>query len=388
MGHPYGNNSYQQSVICNSFGSGEMEKHRRAGILVAFAIVAALVFGGCTQSAPASPTSAPAAKSTSAAAAQPTAAAQTQPSGAKPNIPSVTGAKANIAGASSGSATFVKMVQFSQLLNQELGTEIAVEVSAGNAAAPDLVQSKQVDFATTYEGLFADSYPGVGWYDKKPHPDLRAMAYIGLHLIQFYVPASSSITKIQDLQGKRVSLSTAGSGVDSYARRIFEKLGIKPEKIVNMNPADATDLMKQGQLDACGVMGYIHPNIISAASTTAIRAFGIDPSLAAQVNQVLPTLHVYSIPANSYVGQDKEFQTLGDLEVIFTHKDLPEELVYQMTKTAYKNVEKLGSLEPSVKLVLSKPEFAKNSPVPMHKGAARYFKEAGIELSGAAAPKD
>jgi TRAP transporter TAXI family solute receptor len=352
-------------------------------------LLAGLAAGGgllaaCSSAPGPAPTSAPAA---GAPAGQPTAAAAGQPTGAKPNIPGLTGAKLTIAGASSGSATFVKMVQFSQLLNQGLGTEAAVEASAGNAAAPDLIQSKQVDFATTYEGLLNESYSGVGWYDKKPHPDLRSMAYVGLHLIQFYVPTNSTITKIQDLAGKRVSLSTAGAGVDAYARRIFDKLGIKPDKIVNGNPADATDLLKQGQLDACGVMGYIHPTIVSAASTMAIRAFGVDPSLAAQVNQVLPTLQVYTIPANSYVGQDKEFQTLGDREVLFTHKDQPEELVYQMTKTAYGNVEKFGALEPSVRMVLSKPEMIKNSPVPVHKGAARYFKEAGIELTGAATPK-
>ena len=300
---------------------------------------------------------------------------------------SIKGKKLSFAAGATGSAGFARSVQWAQIVNSELGTQIAVETSAGAAAGPTLAQRKIADMANGYMGLLGEAYNGEGRYKEK-HLDIRAIFPVGFHLIQFYTLPKNKINSIKDLNGKRVSLSRAGAGVDAYVRRIFPAIGVKPSKIVNLSPSEGTDLLKNAQLDACGLMGYHHPTIIEAASTIDVVVFGIEPAFAPAINKALPTLQEMSIPANIYRGQTKQLVTMGDPEIATTHKDTPEEVVYWIVKATYKNAERMGKFEPSFGASLKEPERMKRSPIPLHKGAYRYFKEIGIDIPIAIIPKD
>lgn len=333
-----------------------MQRHVRIGLIVALAMVLAMVMGVCLAVAADVPAS-------------------------------VKGKKLSFAAGATGSAGFARSVQWAQILNSHIGTEIAVETSAGAAAAPTLVQRKATDMATGYMGLLGEAYNAQGRYKDK-HTDIRAMFPMGYHLIQFYTLPKNNIKHIKDINGKRVSLSRAGAGVDSYVRRIFPIIGVKPSNIVNLSPSEGTDLLKNNQLDVCGLMGYYHPTIIEAASTIDVVVFGIDPTLALAINKVLPTLQELTIPANVYRGQTKELVTMGDPEIAQTNKNAPEEVVYWIVKSTFENGEKMGRFEPSFGAALKQPERMKRSPIPLHKGAYRYYKEIGIDIPSAIMPKE
>jgi len=333
-----------------------MRAHKKIGLFITLAMVIALLMGVCLATAADVPAS-------------------------------VKGKKLSCAAGATGSAGFARSVQWAQIVNSELGTQIAVETSAGAAAGPTLVQRKAVDMATGYMGLLGEAYNAQGRYKVK-HTDIRAMFPFGYHLIQFYTLPKNNIRSIKDINGKRVSLSRAGAGVDSYVRRIFPAIGVKPSNIVNLSPSEGTDLLKNNQLDVCGLMGYYHPTIIEAAATIDVIVFGVDPKLAPAINKVLPTLQELTIPANVYRGQTKELVTMGDPEICETNKNVPEEIIYWIVKSTFKNADKVGKFEPSFGAALKEPERIKRSPIPLHKGAYRYYKEIGIDIPSAIIPKD
>jgi len=337
-------------------GGYEMRIHERAGLFTALVVIMSFIGAWVVSAADAPPAS-------------------------------LKGMKLSCAGGGTGSAGFARYVQWAQVMNSKLGTDIAVETTGGAAAAPTLIQRKAADFGTGLMGLIREAYRGEGKYKAK-HPDLRAMYPDGLYLVQFYTTTDRNFRDIRDLDGRRVSLSRRGAGVDNYVRRIFPEIGVKPKQIVNLSPSEGTDLLKNNQLDACGLMGYIHPTIVEAAATLGVVVFGIDPALAGQINKVLPTFQELTLPANVYRGQTKPLVTMGDPTIAQTNKDTPEELVYWLVKTTIESADQFAKFEPSMGAALKMPERILKSPIPLHKGAYRYYKEIGLDIPDAIVPRD
>ncbi|MEM9432117.1 MAG: TAXI family TRAP transporter solute-binding subunit, partial [Pseudomonadota bacterium] len=87
----------------------------------------------------------------------------------------------------------------------------------------------------------------------------------------------------------------------------------------------------------------------------------------------------FVIPAGTYPGQEADINTIAQPNFLATHADIPEEDVYQITKTIYENLPFLNAIHPATKAM--NLEVAINGlPVPLHPGAARFYSEQGIEI--------
>lgn len=87
---------------------------------------------------------------------------------------------------------------------------------------------------------------------------------------------------------------------------------------------------------------------------------------------------VNTIPANTYTGQDKDVTTASVINYLIVRPDMNEELVYQMTKRLFENLDQLAAAHSAAKMIkLDKSTIV--SPTPIHPGAMRYYKEKGIE---------
>ena len=81
------------------------------------------------------------------------------------------------------------------------------------------------------------------------------------------------------------------------------------------------------------------------------------------------------VPAETYKGM-KEAVTVPSMNaVLVCKKDLPEELVYQMTKVLFENKDELVN---DKKTYISAEYAVSGIPVPFHPGAEKYFKEIGL----------
>ncbi|MEL6920141.1 MAG: TAXI family TRAP transporter solute-binding subunit, partial [Pseudomonadota bacterium] len=87
----------------------------------------------------------------------------------------------------------------------------------------------------------------------------------------------------------------------------------------------------------------------------------------------------YVIPAGTYPGVGEDVTTIAQPNFLATHKDIPEEDVYQITKTMYENLPFLQAIHPATKAMAVEKAIA-GLPVPLHPGAARYYKEVGIDI--------
>ena len=86
----------------------------------------------------------------------------------------------------------------------------------------------------------------------------------------------------------------------------------------------------------------------------------------------------YTIPAGTYPNQKDPVQTTAVKMVMFCRGDLPEDTVYQMTKAFWEHIEDLGKSQKNLKGLKPADAVKDIANVPLHPGAAKYYKEIGV----------
>ena len=99
----------------------------------------------------------------------------------------------------------------------------------------------------------------------------------------------------------------------------------------------------------------------------------------AKVNSQFELWTPYEIAAGTYPGQDEAINTIAQPNILVVRDDVSEEDVYQITKTMDENLPFLNNIHPATKAMALDKAIA-GLPLPLHPGAARYFKEQGIEI--------
>ncbi|VAW02340.1 TRAP transporter solute receptor, TAXI family precursor [hydrothermal vent metagenome] len=87
----------------------------------------------------------------------------------------------------------------------------------------------------------------------------------------------------------------------------------------------------------------------------------------------------YTIAAGTYPGQTKDIKTIAQPNFLAVNASVDEEHVYLVTKTMYENLGFLTAIHPATKAMAVEKAMA-GLPVPLHPGAARYYKEIGLKV--------
>jgi len=197
-----------------------------------------------------------------------------------------------------------------------------------------------------------------------------------------------TIESYRDLDGKIVSGGPAGGTSDFWFRMVMDILGVKPARVVYTSLGDTVNLIRDNLLDLGTVSGgFPVPAANEASATLGAHIVGVKfEEDIEKIKEQMPFFSTVEIPAGAYQGLDEALLTVGDWNVYFAHKDLPEEMVYQYTKSVFENLDRLYEGHASLKTVTA--DSVKNIVLPLHRGAYRYYNEAGIEVHPDAIPVD
>jgi len=198
--------------------------------------------------------------------------------------------------------------------------------------------------------------------------------------------SDSGLKTFEDLKGKRFMGEWAGSPMMwSYGKRLFECYGfdIKKDLILQTTPGwkELMAAVAEKTADAGMVLGtHPAPNIVSMAESYGLRHIPVSDKMLDCVYQKIPWAAPCKMPAGTYKGQT---EAIGDVEVwtnFTVTPDLPEDLVYQLTKATFEHLADLVPIQPAFKQLNVKT--AVNNPMmPFHPGAIKYYKEAGVWTS-------
>jgi TRAP transporter TAXI family solute receptor len=137
-------------------------------------------------------------------------------------------------------------------------------------------------------------------------------------------------------------------------------------------------MMKDGQIDYLTFNTSTNASMImDAATSPGIRFLEFGPKEKAQLIKELPGTSETVIPKDMYPGIEKDYHTLAAYYLTFVSKDMPEELAYRITKVIWDNLEGVQAVGAFGKYIKLETAF-EGMTIPMHPGAARYYKEKGM----------
>ena len=254
------------------------------------------------------------------------------------------------------------------------------QVTKASAENLNLLQAGRGELAFSLGDAVADAWAGdaeAGF--KEPLKNLRGFSATYNNYIQIVASEDSGIKTLADLKGKRVSVGAAKSGTELNARAIFKAAGLTYKdlaKVEYLPFGESVELMKNRQLDATlQSAGLGVASIRDLSSSVNIRVVAIPKEVVAKVGS--PAYVPAVIPANTYTGQTEDVPTTAIPNFLITQSKVPDELVYQMAKAMYGNLDTLYAAHNAAKAIKLQNALT-GMPIPLHPGAERYFREAGV----------
>lgn len=241
----------------------------------------------------------------------------------------------------------------------------------------------------TLESGFAQSdvatwaYTGTGIWEGKPAVEnLRAIANLYPESIHLVASAASGINSVADLKGKRVSLDEPGSGTLVDARVILEGYGLSEADIMPeyLKPDQAADRMRDGAMDAFFfVGGYPAGAIAELASQHDVKLVSISCEDAPTICEKYTFFASDTVPGGTYEGNPDDVKTLAVGAQWVTGADQPEDLIYGITKALWnENTRKQLDAGHAKGKSITKETALNGVGIPLHPGAEKFYKEAGL----------
>lgn len=207
---------------------------------------------------------------------------------------------------------------------------------------------------------------------------LRVIGAIYPNYIQIVATAESGIKTLADLKGKSLSVGAPKSGTELNSRAILAAAGLSYKdlgKIEYLPFAESVDLMKNRQLAATlQSAGLGVASLKDLSTSTDITVVSVPKET---VDKIGPPFVSVVIPAKTYTGQDKDVPTAAVVNYLVTSSAVSDDLAYQMTKLVYESLPELANSHAAGKEIKLETAAA-GSPVPLHPGAIRYYKEKGL----------
>ena len=254
------------------------------------------------------------------------------------------------------------------------------QVTKASAENLNLLQAGRGELALALGDSVSDAWKGDAEAGFKTKLDkLRGLSGTYNNYIQIVANADSGIKTLADLKGKRISVGAAKSGTELNARAIFKAAGINYAdlaKVEYLAFGESVELMKNRQLDAnLQSAGLGVASIRDLATAVNIIVIPVPADVIAKVGDA--AYQPATIPANTYTGQTADIATAAIPNFLVTHSGVSDELAYQMTKSLYENLDTLYAAHNSAKTI-KRENAIKGMPIPLHPGAARYYKEVGL----------
>jgi TRAP transporter TAXI family solute receptor len=215
----------------------------------------------------------------------------------------------------------------------------------------------------------------------KPHANVCNIATLYPQYFQVVVRADAGVNTVKDLKGKSVAAQPRGNTAEEITKQIFQVNGITYNDL-KMSFVSYTDAVAQVQ-DGHAVaftLGTTIPSgaVMDLASARDIKLLDLADQLPA-MRKLNPGYTLVTVPKGTYPKQDKDVQVIGYATHIVASCKLPEDTVYAMTKTMAQNVSQMALVNKAI-VGLTPKGMAEDIGVPFHKGAAKFYKEAGITV--------
>lgn len=346
------------------------------------AVLLAATLAACGGSKPAATTAAPAAPAPASTTAAAPAAAETT---AAPAAAASGGADLIMGTGSSGGTYFALGGAMANAINNKLaadGITITAQSTGASVENINLMQAGEMDLGIAMNNVAANGYAGTGAFSA-PTTDVKAIGVVYNEVYQIVANASTGAKEVADLKGMKIAIGPAGSGTLGLSQLVLAAAGIDPQKDIQPQSdsfGDAATKMKDGHIDAaCNVLAVPASSIIEMTTSMKLAYVNISDDILAQIQADAPYFTRKVIPAGTYPDQTEDCNTITCKAALYCRADLDEELVYKITKAFYESGDEIAAAHATGKEVQLEG-CLDGITTPIHPGAAKYFKEMGIDV--------
>jgi TRAP transporter TAXI family solute receptor len=265
------------------------------------------------------------------------------------------------------------------------GIQATARVTGGSVDNLKLVGSGQSEVAFTMVDAARDALKGEDKFKGNP-VELRTLMVLYPNRMHVVSVEGKGIEKMSDLKGKRVSTGSPGSATEVMAFRVIEAAGLDRDKDMRrerLGVAESTNALKDGKIDAYFWVGGL--------PTAAVTDLGASPGVKLKLidhSDVVEKMNakyggMYSvgvIPAKTYPGQDKDNKISVVQNILVADAKMSEKQVYDIVKTLFEKRDEVAMAHGEAKAIVLDTQNTKNTTVPWHPGAAKYFKEVGAKM--------
>ena len=282
--------------------------------------------------------------------------------------------------ASVGGTYFIYGGVVASLLTEKLGINVSTQQTQGPNQNMILINNKNIELGMVTMGVALHGWNGTGWAKGKKYDAVRAAFPMYDTPFHFIVTEQSGIRSVAEMAGKNVGVGPRAGTPGTYFPLMFDTLGIKVT-IRNGGASDMASQLGDGLLDVFAFAAGLPIAAFSEIEAQRpVRFIRFTDEQLKTLKEKIPELSDSVIPKGTYKSLTEDHPTVGVYNFFVVHKDLPDDLVYNITKTVMENHEAMVKGRAAAKETV--PENAvKNTFLPFHPGAARYFKEKGINLN-------
>jgi TRAP transporter TAXI family solute receptor len=248
--------------------------------------------------------------------------------------------------------------------------QATARVTGGSVDNLKLIGSQQSEVGLVMVDAALDALKGEDKFKGNP-VDVRTLMVLYPNRMHVVSVEGRGVEKMADLKGKRVSTGSPGSATEVMAFRVIEAAGLDKDKDMRrerLGVAESVNAIKDGKIDAFFWVGGL--------PTAAVTDLGASPGV--KIKMIDYSADV--IAAKTYPGQDKDNAITVVQNILVTNSKMPDQVAYDIVKTFIEKQPELVAVHREAGSITLANQAPKNSPIPWHPGARKYFDEKGVKM--------
>jgi TRAP transporter TAXI family solute receptor len=265
----------------------------------------------------------------------------------------------------------------------EHGIRCAVESTGGSVYNVNAVREGELEFGVAQSDVQFNAFNGEGSFaDQGANENLRSVFSIHPEPFTVVARADAGIASFEDLKGKRVNVGNPGSGQRATMEVLMDEMGWTMEDFSlasELQAAEQSQALCDNNIDAM-IYTVGHPSGSIQEATTACDSVLVNVANDAVDGLVeeYPYYRKATVPGGMYRGNDGETQTFGVGATLVTSSEVPEDVVYNLVKAVFEDIDGFRALHPAFANLDPKEMAQDGLSAPLHAGAEKYFREAGL----------
>ena len=266
-----------------------------------------------------------------------------------------------------------------RILSRALQIEVTAQVTQGGAQNVVLMEKKEALLGFVTTGLALQGWNGTDWAKGTRYRSMRVIFPMYDTAFHFAALKGLAITSLDDFGGLRIGVGPRAGTGGTYVPEIFNLLGISADIRFGAIEHMASQLTG-GKLDGVVIAaGFPIPALAELDAKQQVDFVQPSSEQSSMIRNKMTEISPSVIPAGTYRSLARNYHTIGMYNFAIAHKDLPDEFIYKLVKTVFDNHEELMKSQPSAKETIP-TNIDRNTMLPLHPGALRYYRAAGIAV--------